>query len=64
MIYIGPAIPSVLLFILSMIISGMIINGKVEFKMCEALAEFSGKSEKLYSYLLGNILEYEKNKFW
>jgi len=55
MVYIGFAIPSVLFFILAMITSGMIIKGKIEFKICETVAALSGESEKLYSYLLGKF---------
>lgn len=54
-VYIGPALPTFLLFILAMITSAILINGKAEFKTCEALNENDDHKERIDGYLLGKI---------
>jgi len=33
----------------------MVVNGKYDYKVCEAVSALDGKTERLYSYLLGNL---------
>ena len=40
-----------------MITSAMVVNGKYDYKICEVMSELQGKTERLYSYLLGKIFQ-------